>query len=56
MPSGHAPILIEHADAVSLTGVDVRIPRLAKDSAKDDHASQSGKALALTADRSEPRW
>lgn len=53
MPSGHSPILIEHGDAVSLTGVDVRIPRLVKDRANVP-ASSSEKALALTADRNEP--
>ncbi|KJA26893.1 hypothetical protein HYPSUDRAFT_198675 [Hypholoma sublateritium FD-334 SS-4] len=54
MPSGHAPVLVEQGDTVSLTGVDVRIPRIAKDGANDDHTSSSEKPLALTADRNEP--
>lgn len=58
MPLGHAAILIEQGDAVSLNGVDVRIPRFSKSKdvsdSKVDLADTSGKSLGLNTDLEEP--
>ncbi|KDR76478.1 hypothetical protein GALMADRAFT_67361 [Galerina marginata CBS 339.88] len=43
MPTGYVPLRVEQADAVSLRGVDVRIPRVSKDKT-DETTTANGSA------------
>ncbi|KAF8190182.1 ATP-binding cassette transporter [Pholiota molesta] len=51
MPPGHSPLLLEQGDAVSLNGVDVRIPRLVK---VKETAGDSETAVANNNGRDDP--
>lgn len=51
MPPGHSPLLLEQGDAVSLNGVDVRIPRPVK---VEETAGDSETAVANNNGRDDP--